>query len=155
MRRKMKQESGSRAFSMKTANVSSTSRSYEVMNESDFFHWFTGRVLHTLVADGLLRTEYRTLFSGAPIKLLWHRRHRYFKRDAAALMKLVNEYSSPNISGSIGLHGEQMVLGGFASKEFVMRARGAREFRGRVSSHGKVDVDFVFERDDIAYGVEV
>lgn len=127
----------------------------EVMNERDFFHWVTGRVLHTLVADGLLKTENRTLDTGAPIKLLWHRRHRYFKRDAAQLMKLVNEYSSPNISGSIGLHAEQMVLAGFASKEFIMRARGAREFRGQVSSLGKVNLDFIFERDNIAYGIEV
>lgn len=127
----------------------------EVMNERDFFHWVTGRAIQTLIDDGFIQTEMRTLQTGAPIKLVWHRRHRYFKRDASRVVGLVNEYSSPNISGTIGLHAEQMVLAGFASKEFVMRGRNARAFRGRESTRGKVDVDFVFERDGEVYGVEV
>ena len=70
-------------------------------------------------------------------------------------MKLVDEYASPNICAAIGLHGEQMILGGFARREFVMRGFNAREFSDRSWTETGHDLDFIFERDGIAYGVEV
>lgn len=89
------------------------------------------------------------------IHLLWHPRFRYYKRGAAAVAKLVEEYSSPTISGALGDHGEMMVLEGFARHQFVMQERATRSFQGREWSATGQDLDFIFERDGIAYGVEV
>ncbi len=55
----------------------------------------------------------------------------------------------------MGLHGEMMVLEGFARSEFVMRGRNTREFRGRLWIETENNLDFIFERDGQAYGVEV
>ncbi len=65
------------------------------------------------------------------------------------------EYADPNIGAALGLHGESMVLEGFARSEFVMRGRntqGYGERRWRESEH---NLDFFFERDSVVYGVEV
>src|SRR5438445_2269385 len=102
-----------------------------VQNEDAFFHWITYRAVADLVAAGTLRTETRKLAIGSDIKLVWHRRHRYHQRDATRIVNLVDEYGSPNMCAAIGLHGEQMVLAGFAKKEFVMRSHNTRKYAGR------------------------
>ncbi len=50
------------------------------------------------------------------------------------MVKVVEEYSNPNIAGAIGLHGETMVLEGFARNEFVMKGRNARSYGGKECS---------------------
>jgi hypothetical protein len=108
-----------------------------------------------LISSGEIQDERRPLATGGTIHLLWHRGYRYYKRDAARLTQLVEEYANPNIGASLGLHGEAMVLEGFASLEFVMRGREVRAFGGREWTETEHDLDFIFERDGLAYGVEV
>jgi|GEM_PF-2475377 len=102
-----------------------------VQNEDTFFHWITYRAIADLIEAGLLETERRKMAIGSEIKLVWHRRHRYYKRDAKKVVDLVDEYGSPNICAAMGLHGEQMILAGFARKQFVMRGHNTRRFHDR------------------------
>ena len=83
------------------------------------------------------------------------RNFRYYKREAKRVAAVVDEYANPNIGGALGLHGELMVLEAFARAEFTMRGRETRSFKDRSWSKTEHDLDFVFERDGIAYGVEV
>jgi hypothetical protein len=48
-----------------------------------------------------------------------------------------------------------MVLEGFARSEFVMRGRNTRSFSGKTWEATDQNLDFIFERDGVAYGVEV
>lgn len=86
---------------------------------------------------------------------MWHRSHRYYRRDATRLMQLVEEYANPNIGAAIGLQGEAMVLEGFARHQFVLLGREVREYQGQVWQQTGHDLDFIFERDSVGYGVEV
>src|SRR6266566_2046578 len=52
-----------------------------IKHEDRFFHWITSRALSDLIEQGLVRTEKRKLAIGSELKLLWHRSHRYYKRD--------------------------------------------------------------------------
>lgn len=131
------------------------SRQLEVMHEGKWFHWVTNRALRELVARGAIRSETRQLVTGQRVNLMWHRSYRYYRRDAARLVRLVEEYADPNIGGAIGLHGEFMVLEGFARKQFVMKGKNAQTFGSRTWTKTAHDLDFIFERDQIAYGVEV
>jgi hypothetical protein len=131
------------------------SRQLEVQQEKQFFHWITNRALHRLRDEGLILTETRTLKTSGTIHVLWHRGYRFYRRNAKRLVELVDEYADPNIGGVIGLHGEIMVLEGFARNQFVMRGRNTREFAGRIWTRTNHNLDFIFERDERAYGVEV
>jgi hypothetical protein len=131
------------------------SRQIEVRHEDDFFHWITNRALKDLVTRGSIRREVRSLCTGGSITLMWHRSYRYFRRDATRVVRLVEEYANPNIGAALGLQGESMVLEGFASKQFVMHGRNTRSFAGRTWTATGHDLDFIFERDELAYGVEV
>lgn len=93
--------------------------------------------------------------TGTPIKLIWHKSYRFYKRSAKRLFDLVDEYSSPIVGASLGLHGEMMVLEGFARLHFLMSGRNTREFRRIVWDVSEHDMDFIFERDGLAYGIEV
>jgi hypothetical protein len=132
-----------------------TSRQLEVQHEREFFHWVSNRAIRDLIGEGLLRTETRALAFGGSVKLIWHRKYRYPKRDAGRVVGLVDEYSAPNIGGALGLHGELMVLEGFAREGFVMRGRETRAYGGMDWTESDHDLDFIFARDDVAYGVEV
>jgi hypothetical protein len=111
--------------------------------------------LRRLAEEGVVRTERRALRAGGTITLYWQRSFRYYKRTATRLVNLVDEYADPNIGGALGLHGESMVLEGFARSKFVMHGREVREHAGRLWEESMHDVDFVFERDGVAYGIEV
>lgn len=131
------------------------SRQIEVLFEGDFFHWVTNRAIRDLEERGKILTEWRQLKTGSKIKLLWHKSHRYFRRDAAELVKLVEEYADPNIGSALGLHGELMVLEGFAKCQFITKGRNTNEFGGKKWTQTQHDLDFIFERDARVYGVEV
>jgi hypothetical protein len=131
------------------------SRQLEVKLEDKYFHWITNRAIRALIVEGVIKEETRPLRSAGEIHLLWHPSFRYYKREAASVVKLVEEYSNPNIAGAIGLHGETMVLEGFARNEFVMKGRNARSYGGKDWTRTGHNLDFIFERDGVAYGVEV
>jgi hypothetical protein len=126
-----------------------------IMNEATFFHWITARALRDLIDQDLIRTENRKLAIGSELKLMWHRSYRYYKRDAKKIVGLVNEYGSPNMCASIGLHGEQMILAAFALRQFVVQSHNSRSYLDKAWVKTSHNLDFVFERDGQAYGVEV
>lgn len=131
------------------------SRQLEVQNEKRYFHWITNRAVRDLEAEGTILSESRKLSSGGTVKLLWHRKFRYYKREATRVIELVNQYSDPNIGAALGLQAEALILEGFARIEFVMKGRDAKGYRGRIWAETDHDLDFVFERDGRAYGIEV
>jgi hypothetical protein len=131
-------------------------RQLAVRFEGNFFHWVTARAIRNLVAAGDIISDVRSLPSASgKIHILRHRSFRYYRRAADQLVRLVNEYAHPNVGGAIGVHGEGMVLGGFAHCEFVMKGRETRRFRDREWVETNHDLDFIFERDRLAYGIEV
>lgn len=71
------------------------------------------------------------------------------------MVKLVSEYSEPVISEALGRQGEAMVLAGFATNGCVNIRQHVRDFRGKVWARSEQNLDFVFEKDGVGYGVEV
>jgi len=131
------------------------SRQLEIHSEGTYFHWITNRAVRDLEGEGIINSEWRKLDIGTPIKLIWHKSYRFYRRSAKQIIDLVNEYSNPTISASLGLHGEMMVLEGFARSHFLMRGRNIKEFAGTIWNESEHNLDFIFERDGIAYGIEV
>jgi len=131
------------------------SRQIEVFNEDHYFHWITNRAVRDLVEQGEIVVETRPTSVGGTLNLLWHRSFRYYKRPAARVLSLVEEYANSNIGIALGLQGELMVLEGLAMKQFVLTGRETREHHGNVWRATDHNLDFIVERDGIGYGVEV
>lgn len=131
------------------------SRQVEVAFEGTWFHWITSRALRHLIESEEIKDERREMETRGTIHLMWYRSYRYYKREAARVVSLVEEYADPNIGAAIGLHGESLVLEGLASRQFIMQGRETNTYNGREWTETGHDLDFIFERDGVTYGVEV
>ncbi len=131
------------------------SRQLEVRFEADFFHWITNRALRDLAEAGALKTERRELASHGIVHLYWDRRNRYVVRAADRVVELVSEYAAYSTGEALGRHGEWMVMEGFVRNQFVQRGRETNEYAGRKWTTTGHNIDFIFERDGVAYGIEV
>lgn len=130
-------------------------RQLQVLLERDFFHWVTYRAVKQIEREGLIRSERREMASGGSIVIYWHRSNRYYKRDAARLVRLVDEYSNPRVGDGLGRQAEVLMLEGFVRNQFILRGQNTRSHRGRHWSETEHALDFILERDGISYGVEV
>lgn len=131
------------------------SRQVEVRLEDQFFHWITNRAIRELLADREIKGDTLQLRSGGEIHLLWNKNFRYYRRSAKRVLELVQMYSSSEFARLLGYQGEMLVIEAFARAQFRLVERNANAYGGKrwlASSH---DVDFIYERDGFAYGVEV
>jgi hypothetical protein len=131
------------------------SRQLEVLFEREYFHWITNRALRRLVDEGRVHTEERPLSTGSTIKLVWHRGYRFYKRSADEVFKLVDQYTTAATDGALGMQGEHLVLAAFARQKFLLLGEEANSYGGKTWPFTKHNLDFIFERDGIAYGIEV
>jgi hypothetical protein len=132
-----------------------TTRQLEVAHEDQFFHWVTNRAIHDLLNSGELLTEERELDFGGRAKLIWPRGYRYPKRGAKKVIDLVQRYSTNIVGRELGHHGEMLVFEGFVRKGFSFKGREVKQNGGNTRANSNHDLDFVFERDGIGYGIEV
>lgn len=132
-----------------------SSRQIEVMFEKKYFHWITHRALSILAEEGTIRLEAAVLSYGAPINFVWHRSNRYNRRQVKEILKFVERYSRQEFTAALGNTAELLVSDGFSRFGFVQRGRETRKFKGREWTKSEHNLDFLFERDDRVYGVEV
>jgi len=130
-------------------------RQLQILHEHQFFHWITGSTLKVLVEQKEIRTEKHNLSNKSTINLYWHKSFRYYKRDIKRVIGLVNEYTHFSFTNSLGLHGERMVLHAFALAGFNVKGESTREFNGKIWTNTEHDLDYIFEKDLVVYGVEV
>lgn len=105
-------------------------RQITVLLEKRFFHWITIRVLKELEEEGRIKSELMPLTEKVPIRVYRPNGYRYWKRQAAELVKLVGEFSTQNFMRAVGLQGEVMfdvaaprVNGGSLGHVFMSNAR--------------------------------
>lgn len=131
------------------------SRQLEVLFEDEYFHWVTNRALRGLIAENAVTMEVRKLDIGSEMKLVWNTRFRFNRRAVSEVHALVNAYTSAATDGTLGMQGEHLVLAAFARNKFVLVSEEAREYNGVTWSESGHDLDFIFERGGVGYGVEV
>jgi hypothetical protein len=132
------------------------SRQLEVQLEHKYFHWITNRAIRNLaVGEGLLKAETRKLPRAGSVTLYWHKSFRYYKREANRIAQVIDEYANPDNSDAIGRYAELMVSEAFMRNEFVFKGSDVRTFGDRTWTATNHDLDYIFMRDSIAYGIEV
>jgi predicted RecB family endonuclease len=70
-------------------------------------------------------------------------------------MELVETYSSNQFARLLGYQGEMLVIEAFARAQFRLVARNTRSYNDRTWVASSHDLDFIYEKDAFAYGVEV
>ena len=130
-------------------------RQVEVMLEKGYFHWITHKALRELSGEGSIRSELRTTPGGNRLRLYWSRQNRYPKRAATALVKQVDEHANPELTKAIGAHAEMLFGLAAGTDGFKLSGRSTRTYGGKDWRETDHDLDWIFERDGLGWGVEV
>jgi len=123
--------------------------------EDQFFHWVTVRALKELREAHKIGSELQQLSTDTQLRFYFNRRNRYWRRRAAEVRKIVLLYSDPAFTPVLGTQGELLVDAGLPRFGFMPVAAEVREWQGRKWDQSGHDLDRIFVRDGIYYGVEI
>lgn len=126
-----------------------------VLFEDRFFHWITGKALGELVEEGKINSEKRPFDGAREVRFYWSKKNRYWKRQAAQMIKLIRIYSRTELTSAVGHHAEMLFDAALATVRFIPTARDVREYGGARWEETGHNLDRVYERDGVAYGTEV
>jgi len=126
----------------------------EVLFEDRHFHDRTYRALQQLLKDGFLRSRAVTVWDTSTI-LLWRSNVRYVERAIKSHLELMSRYSSQQMNKATGDYAELLTLMGLSRLHLDLVSRNSNSYRGKVWTASGHDLDFVMERDGLAYGIEV
>lgn len=127
----------------------------EVILESRFFHWITGKALNELEVEGHLRTELVDVTKTMKIKVYRWPGTRYWQRRASALARMVRSFAEGSLVAALGHHGELMVDQAFCRAGFTIAAENVNAVEGRVWTDTRHDLDRVYTKDGILFGAEI
>ncbi len=131
-------------------------RQLQVLFEKKYFHWITYNAASGLLKIGRIKEEdVLSARGGMSTHFLFHPSNRYTKREIRKVQDIIEEYSRDEITGSCGNRAELLFSAGLAGKGFMPAAKKVRDWHGRKWEKTGHDLDFVFERDGIAYGCEI
>ena len=142
-------------FFKKYKNSVFVTKQLQVLFESHYFHWVTYRALCNLEENvGLLkRTTHK--FHGIEAEVRFHRSNRYHIRKSKKLMELVKAYSNVDISWACGLEANKLFYIALSERDFKYHGKDINKFKRRKWTQTKHDLDYILERDNISYGIEI
>ena len=123
----------------------------QVLFEPKYFHDVTHRAVSEL-RRGFLRSQRIYTESISPV-LVW--RPRYAARKIQAHLDLLLEYSHPTIHAATGAYAETLVDLVLSKLGLERVARDTKSYQGRTWTETNHDLDFIFEGNCEAFGVEV
>jgi hypothetical protein len=129
-------------------------RQIEIFFERQFFHWITAKALNELAEEGKIGVETKK-YPNIHIRFYWSRKNRYWTRRAKAIEKLVMRFSDPVFTHGLGRHGEMMFDAALPHGGFLPNSKNVRSYGGIEWTKTKHDLDRVFMRYDIYYGIEI
>lgn len=130
-------------------------RQLQVIFEDRFFHWITDRALTELAAEGHIAEDTEAVPVIEHITFYRAKTHRFWKRQAAEIVGLVQRFSDPEFTRALGAHGEQMFDAALPRFGFMPVGTKVRSYGGKTWVETGHDLDRVFVRDGVAYGTEI
>jgi len=130
-------------------------RQLQVKFEKKYYHWITNNAVIGLYKIGILKDLRIPKEKGTSTRFFIHRSNRYARRTINRIEKIIEEYSQDHITRSCGHRAEDLFCKALAMRGFMPVATKVKEYDGKRWKKTGHDLDFVFEKDDIAYGCEI
>lgn len=134
-------------------------RQIEVKYERKFFHWISAKALKELVKENAINTSLLHLQNNVPIRFYWSRQNqnlnRYWKRQAQRVRKIVQSFSTNEVTDLLGHTGETLFDQAMPWFGFMPIAKNARSYGGKTWTQTGDNLDRIFVKDGIAYGTEI
>jgi hypothetical protein len=126
----------------------------EILFENKYQHWVTDRAVTALIQEGFLHEQTR-LTPEFELSFIYRYNLRRIAMAIRERTEITRRYSDISVSRATGDQAEFWALYLFKSNSFSIVGRHAREYQGIVWTKTEHDLDFIIEKDGIAYGVEV
>jgi len=130
-------------------------RQIQLKFEKKYFHWITNNAIIGLYKLGYLKDLRIPREKGTSTRYFIHRSNRYAKRKINEVEAVIEEYSQDHITRSCGHRAEDLFCKALAMRGFMPVAWKVKEYNGKKWEKTGHDLDFVFKRDNIAYGCEI
>jgi hypothetical protein len=130
-------------------------RQLQVIFERTFFHWITARALAELAEEKSIASDVLPFAPTGSITIYRATTHRYWKRQAEEIKRIVARFSDDSFTQALGNHGELMFEAALPTADFIPKGKKVRSYKGKEWTETRHDLDRIFERDGIAYGAEV
>lgn len=130
-------------------------RQMQIKFERKYFHWITYNAMIGLKSMGYLLAITTERKTGTSTRYFIHKTNRYPMRQIRKMEKLIEEYSDDIITRSCGHRAEDLFCSGLALKGFMPKGRKVNSYGGVKWEKSGHDLDFVFEKDGMAYGCEI
>jgi len=132
----------------------------QVIFERKFYHWITAKAIGELVAERRLRDSFVPLRAvageeNAKVRFIFHPKNRYTKRIIQRKIALIRRFSTEPIGRACGRQAEILFSRALLSKGFRQVAESARRYQDSEWTESGHDLDFILERDGLAYGCEI
>ena len=127
----------------------------EVFLEKDFFHWVTARAIGELLDEGTLHSEEVELIGETRVKFVFHKSNRYNKREIREKIEIIRSYSESEFTRACGRQAEVLFFNALTNRGFTPQGQETREYKGKRWESTNHNLDFIIERNGIAYGAEV
>lgn len=122
----------------------------EVIFEDKYDHWDLNTQVDVLIKSGFLRLEKKS-----SAHFILRNDVRYYKRNIKERLEIIAKYSAPVITKAIGNWGEFLSEMMFRLNGFKIVGRNTNRYRNKVWTKTDENLDFILEKDDIPYGVEI
>lgn len=130
-------------------------RQLQVKFEKRYFHWITNNAAIQLFKFGYLKDVRLERERGTSTRYFIHKSNRYPKREIVRMERIIQKYSAENITKSCGQRAEDLFCKALAKRGFMPVAEKVTEFNGKKWTATGHNLDFMFERDGVAYGCEI
>jgi hypothetical protein len=134
----------------------------QVMFERKHYHWITYKAIDELVDEGRLADDIKPLIEedeprpGSPkVRFIFHPSCRSTIRQIDRKLTLIRSFSAEDVSRGAGRIAEILFSRGLMMNGFRYVGENLREYRDRKWEISNSDLDYIFERNDRAYGCEI
>jgi len=122
----------------------------EVIFEDKYDHWDVNTAVDKLIEEGFLK-----LVTTLRANFVFRSDIRYYKQEMNRRIKIIERYADQTITAAVGNWGEKLVEYMFRLNDFKMSGTHTNEFSGKKWTKTNDNLDFIFEKDSLVYGVEI
>ena len=127
----------------------------QVIFEDQYPHDVTGKAVNELITDKFLKAEPRAFGENMHAIFVYRYNVRYTAMTIKMKTKILERFSDDEVNDGVGKYGEILFSHMFTKNQFKIVGRHTNRFGKKVWKRSKKNLDFIIQKDEINYGVEV
>lgn len=127
----------------------------QVIFEDSYPHDIVGKAVNELIDQGFLKERPRHFGRSMHAIFVSRSNVRYTANQIKEKTKIMERFSDDEVNDGAGRHAEDLFTHMFEKNQFEIIARNTNTFRNKTWTKSEKNLDFIIEKDEINYGVEV